>query len=278
MTNDQTPQSQSRAGRRQWQEPQAIEVAEALRSSVGGHPLISERLTRKGITTPIAARRFLSAAAYEPASANELPDIELAVDRLQRAIRDREQILIWGDFDVDGQTSTALLFSALKKKNARVSYHVPNRFSEGHGIHLPTLAQKLGGDIDLILTCDTGVAAHDAVDYARSRGVDTVITDHHALPERLPAACAVVNPRRLPAEHPLSELPGVGIAYKLIEALYGGEDTDFLLDLVALGIVADVMVQVDDTRYLLQRGLDVLRRNQRLGTRALLERAQIAPV
>ena len=120
MTNDQTPQSQSRAGRRQWQEPQAIEVAEALRSSVGGHPLISERLTRKGITTPIAARRFLSAAAYEPASANELPDIDRAVDRLQRAIRDREQILIWGDFDVDGQTSTALLFSALKKKNARV--------------------------------------------------------------------------------------------------------------------------------------------------------------
>ena len=277
MTNDQTAQSQSRAGRRQWQEPQAIEVAEALRSSVGGHPLISERLTRKGITTPIAARRFLSAEAYEPASASEMPDIDRAVDRLQRAIRDREQILIWGDFDVDGQTSTALFFSALKKKDARVSYHVPNRFSEGHGIHLPTLAQKLGSDIDLILTCDTGVAAHDAVDYARSRGVDTVITDHHALPERLPAACAVVNPRRLPAEHPLCELPGVGIAYKLIEALYGGEDTDFLLDLVALGIVADVMVQVDDTRYLLQRGLDVLRRNQRLGLRALLERAQIAP-
>ena len=232
---------------------------------------------RIGITTPVAAGRFLSAAAYEPASANELPDIDLAVDRLQRAIRDREQILIWGDFDVDGQTSTALLFSALKKKDARVSYHVPNRFSEGHGIHLPTLAQKLGGGIDLILTCDTGVAAHDAVDYARSRGVDTVITDHHALPEHLPAACAVVNPRRLPDGHPLSELPGVGIAYKLIEALYGGEDTDFLLDLVALGIVADVMVQVDDTRYLLQRGLDVLRQNQRLGLRALLERAQIAP-
>ena len=102
---------------------------------------------------------------------------------------------------------------------------MPNRFSEGHGIHLPTLAQKLGGGIDLILTCDTGVAAHDAVDYARSRGVDTVITDHHALPERLPAACAVVNPRRLPAEHPLSELPGVGIAYKLIEALYGKAKT-----------------------------------------------------
>lgn len=267
----------SGAAKRQWEEPQAVDVPATLRSAVGGHPLIAEHLTRKGITTPAAVRTFLSPAHYEPASASELPDIDRAVDRLQRAIRNRERILIWGDFDVDGQTSTALLVSALKREGARVSYHVPNRFSEGHGIHLPTLAKKLDGGVNLVLTCDTGVAAHEAVDYARGRGVDTVITDHHTLPAELPAAWAVVNPRRLPAGHPLSELPGVGVAYKLIEALYQGEDSDFLLDLVALGIVADVMVQVDDTRYLLQRGLDILRRNQRLGLRALLERAQIAP-
>ncbi|MCY4020557.1 MAG: single-stranded-DNA-specific exonuclease RecJ [Chloroflexi bacterium] len=266
----------SSAAKRQWEEPRAIDVPAALRDAVGGHALISEHLRRKGIRTPAAARTFLSPAHYEPASASELPDIERAVDRLQRAIRARERILIWGDFDVDGQTSTALLFSALKRKGAQVSYHVPNRFSEGHGIHLPTLVKKLEGGVNLVLTCDTGVAAHEAVDCARGRGVDTVITDHHALPAELPAAWAVVNPRRLPAGHPLSELPGVGVAYKLIEALYQGDDSDFLLDLVALGIVADVMVQVDDTRYLLQRGLDILRRNKRLGVRALLERAQIA--
>lgn len=263
--------------KRQWLEPRALDAPADLRSAVGGHPLISEHLTRKGITTPAAARRFLSADQYAPASADELPDIDRAVDRLQRAVNDREEILIWGDFDVDGQTSTALLYSALKRRGAQVSYHVPNRFSEGHGIHLPTLAKKLDGGADLILTCDTGVAAHDAVDYARSRGVDTVITDHHALPAELPAACAVVNPRRLRAGRPLSELPGVGVAFKLIEALYPGDDSDSLLDLVALGIVADVMAQVDDTRYLLQRGLGVLRRNRRLGLRALLERAGIAP-
>ena len=277
MAIEQTRQSQNRATKRQWAEPPAIDVPAALRAAVGGHPLIAERLARKGISAPAAARAFLSPAHYQPASASELPDIDRAVERLQRAIRDRERILVWGDFDVDGQTSTALLVSALKRKGAQVSYHVPNRFSEGHGIHLPTLAEKLDGGVNLVLTCDTGVAAHEAVDYARGRGADTVITDHHALPAELPAACAVVNPRRLPAGHPLIELPGVGVAYKLIEALYGGGDSDFLLDLVALGIVADVMVQVDDTRYLLQRGLDVLRSNQRLGLRALLERAQIAP-
>ena len=277
MTIGQTPQSQNRVGARQWEEPRALDAPAALRAAVGGHPLIAERLTRMGITTPAVAQRFLSPAHYEPASASELPDIDRAVERLERAVRDRETILVWGDFDVDGQTSTALLFSALQRKGAQVSYHVPNRFSEGHGIHLPTLAKRLDGGVNLLLTCDTGVAAHEAVDYARSRGVDTIITDHHALPAELPGACAVVNPRRLPARHPLIELPGVGIAYKLIEALYGGDDSDFLLDLVALGIVADVMVQVDDTRYLLQRGLEILRRNQRLGLRALLERAQIAP-
>ncbi len=264
---------------RHWQEPRALDVPADLRAAVGGHPLIAAHLTRKGITTPAAARRFLSPEHYQAAAANELPDIERAVERLQRAIQTREGILIWGDFDVDGQTSTALLYSALRKLGARVSYHVPNRFSEGHGIHLPTLAKKLDGSVQLLLTCDTGVAAHEAVDYARERGVDTLITDHHALPARLPAACAVVNPRRLPPGHPLIELPGVGVAYKLIEALYQlyqDQDTECLLDLVALGIVADVMAQVDDTRYLLQRGLAVLRRNQRLGIRALLERAQIA--
>ena len=154
---------------------------------------------------------------------------------------------------------------------------MPNRFSEGHGIHLPTLERKLADNIDLVLTCDTGVGAHDAVEYAKSRGVDMLITDHHALPESLPETVAVVNPQRLPAGHALRELPGVGVAYKLIEALSNGAEDDSLLDLVALGIVADVMVQVDDTRYLLQRGLAKLCQNQRPGLRAILERAQIAP-
>ena len=261
--------------RREWQEPPSVEVPDSLRAAVGGHELVAEHLTRKGITAPSAAERFLSPVHYMPASSDDLPDIDRAVERLKRAIRDKERILIWGDFDVDGQTATALLYSALSRLGAPISYHVPNRFSEGHGIHLPTLKSQLDRGVDVLLTCDTGVTAHEAVEYASGRGVDTVITDHHALAETLPAAFALVNPQRLPAGHPLRELPGVGVAYKLIEALTDGRETDSLLDLVALGIVADVMVQVDDTRYLLQRGLERLRENQRLGIRAILERAEI---
>ena len=264
-----------RTGRkRDWAEPAPLETPAGLREAVGGHSLVAEHLARKGILTVAAAQRFLSADFYSPAAADELPDIDRAVERLKRAISDKERILIWGDFDVDGQTATALLYSALGRMGARVAYHVPNRFSEGHGIHSPTLKSKLVGGVDLVLTCDTGVGAHEAVEICTGRGVDVIITDHHALPENLPKAAAVVNPQRLPEGHALRELPGVGVAYKLIEAL--GDDTDDLLDLVALGIVADVMAQVDDTRYLLQRGLAQLRETKRLGIRAILERAEIA--
>jgi len=261
----------------EWLEPQAVEADDDLREAVGGHPLISQHLTRKGIVTAAAAKKFLSAGYYSPAAANDLPDIDRAVNRLAQAIRQKEQILIWGDFDVDGQSATALLVSALRKRGAQVHYYLPNRFSEGHGIHLKKLKAWLDGGIELVLTCDTGVTAHEAIDYAAARGVDMIVTDHHTVPPELPSAFAMINPRRLPQGHPLIELPGVGVAYKLIEALYQGEDTDFLHDLVALGIVADVMAQVDDTRYLLQRGLKRLRENHRLGLRAILERADIPP-
>ena len=262
---------------REWQEPQPVDVPAELDAAVGGHRLIGERLTRQGIKTEAAAQAFLDPAYYAPASANDLPDIDRAVERLRLAMRRGERILVWGDFDVDGQTSTALLFQALRSRGAKVRYFVPNRFRDGHGMHLPTLKQKLDSPVDLVLTCDTGVSAHEAVAFAASRGIDTVITDHHTLPEALPDAAAVVNPRRLPEAHPLRELPGVGVAWLLIQALFPDADNTGLLDLVALGIVADVMPQVDDTRFLLQRGLDVLRQNRRPGIRALLERAAIDP-
>ena len=260
---------------RDWQEPQPVHVPQALTEALGGHRLVGERLSRTGITTIDAARSFLDPAFYAPASTNDLPDIDRAVERLKRALRQQERILIWGDFDVDGQTATALLYSALKARGADVGYYVPNRFTDGHGMALPALKRQLDAGVDLILTCDTGISAHAAVELANARGVDTVITDHHTLPEALPDAAACVNPRRTPEGHPLRELPGVGVAWLLMRALFPNEDHSDLLDLVALGIVADVMVQVDDTRYLLQRGLDALRADNRLGIRALLERASI---
>lgn len=258
-----------------WLEPKLVTVAEALRSAVGGHPVVAESLVRRGITSPDAARRFLNPALYTPAAASDLPDMDKAVSRLQQAIHKHEPILIWGDFDVDGQTSTALLVSALRDLGANVSYHIPNRFTDGHGIQLPMLKKLLDTKASLVVTCDTGITAHEAIEYAQGRGVDVIITDHHSLPETLPNAFATVNPMLLQDGHALRELPGVGTAYKVMQALYGSQSSDHLLDLVAVGIVADVMVQVADTRYLLQRGLDVLRNNPRPGLKAMITRAEI---
>lgn len=240
------------------------------------HPLIQARLARLGIVTEEAARAFLHPEHYTPAPPDALPDLPQAVARVQQAIARGERILIWGDFDVDGQTSTALLVAALRELGADVTYHIPDRFSEGHGVHLPTLQAKLDG-VGLLLTCDTGIAAHESIAYAAAQGVDTVVTDHHALPPTLPPAAALVNPMRLPERHPMRHLPGVGVAYQLVRGLFHDRPSDHLLDLVAVGIVADVMVLVDDTRYWLQRGLQILRERPRAGLKAILERAEVPP-
>ena len=206
---------------RPWLPPPDIAVPAALAAAVGGHPLVAQTLARRGVTTPAAAVAFLDPAAYIPTPSDALPGMARAVSRLWRAIRGGEPICVWGDFDVDGQTATALLVATLADLGAVVSYHVPVRETESHGVNLPVLKQVVAAGARLILTCDTGVTAHEAVSYARGQGVDVVVTDHHELGASLPDATAVINPKLLPSrEHPLADLPGVGVAYKLAEALY----------------------------------------------------------
>ncbi len=229
-----------------------------------------------------AARAFLDPQSYTPAPPSDLPDLSKAADLLEEAIQESQTIGVWGDFDVDGQTATALLVSALEDLGAQVVFHIPVRAEESHGVNIPNLKKLIAQDVDLLLTCDTGIAAHEEVAYAKERGLTVIITDHHDLPPTLPDADAVVNPKRLPPGHPLSDLPGVGAAYKLVEELYDragrAEASDSFLDLVALGIVADVATQTGDTRYLLQRGLEVLRHTERLGLQVLIENAKLDPI
>lgn len=250
-------------------------------AAVGGHPLVARTLARRGITDPETARAFLDPDYYHPAPSVALPGAVAAAERLERAIRQKETICVWGDFDVDGQTATTTLLSTLRELGAAVAYHVPNRARESHGVNLTVLKRLIAEGIDLVLTCDTGVTAHRAIAYARSQGIDVIVTDHHDLPPTLPEAYAVINPKMLPADHPLRELPGVGVAYKLAELLYQRagrvEEAAQYLDLAALGIVADVATQSGDARYLLQRGLQALRRTERVGLRALMESAELDP-
>ncbi len=265
-----------------WLEPQEIHVPEALSAAVGGHPLVAQTLARRGITSPDTARAFLEAERYAPTPPTELPGMPEAVDRLVDAIRQHEPICVWGDFDVDGQTATTVLVSTLRALGAEVSFHIPVRASESHGVNLPVLSTILEGGAKVILTCDTGITANEAVDFGRARGVDFIITDHHDLPASLPEARAVVNPKLLPESHPLGTLPGVGVAYQLAKALCAvlhppSFRADSLVDLAALGIVADLATQTGDARYLVQRGLEALRQTDRLGLKTLMESAELKP-
>jgi single-stranded-DNA-specific exonuclease len=275
---------------RDWLEPPALPPPFELTQELGLSPWIAGVLAQRGYAAPASARGFLDPGQYAPAPPEDLPGLDAAAGRLQHAIRQGERILVWGDFDVDGQTATALLVEALQALGGRVRYHIPVRAQESHGVSPAVLRRWLADSDppDLVLTCDTGIAAFEAAEIARSQRVDLLITDHHELPRppgggpaHLPEAQAIVTPRLLPPDHPLAGLPGVGVAYKLAEALLARagrpESAGALLDLVALGIVADVAQQTGDTRYLLQRGLAQLRHTPRPGLQAIFERAELSP-
>ena len=240
--------------------------------------LVAQTLIRRGITTPEAARAFLDPRLASPVPASELPGMGPAVERIAAAISGAQPICVWGDFDVDGQTSTTILVQSLQAAGADVTYHIPVRARESHGVNLEYLAPIIEQGAKLILTCDTGISAAAEVEFAAARGVEFVITDHHDLPANLPSAAAIVNPKLLPESHALASLPGAGVAYKLAEALLErfpatSLRAQALQDLAALGIIADLALLKGETRTLAQRGLAALRESQRLGLKVVAELA-----
>jgi single-stranded-DNA-specific exonuclease len=244
------------------------------------HPLLSRALQRRGLTTLETACPFLDPAAYSPSPAVELPGLPGAVERLKDAIHSREPICIWGDFDADGQTATSILVQTLQTLGASVRYHVPIRSTEGHGVTIPALDKIIKDGVTLIVTCDTGITAHQAVEFSRARGVDMIITDHHEIQSGLiPPAVAVVTPKMLSPLHPLASLSGAGVAFKLAEELLTLHDRSDriadLLDITAIGLVADLAALIRDTRYLVQMGLAALRNTRRLGLQQIMKLAEL---
>lgn len=241
-------------------------------NELGLPPLISGILLRRGLTTPTAARAFLDPLLAPPASPFDLPGLQTAVSLLEQAIAQHQRILVWGDFDVDGQTATAILLESLTALRADVSFYIPSRERESHGIRPASLASVLEERRpQVLLTCDTGIAAHEGLELAAQRGLTVIVTDHHELPPSLPRADCLVNPRFLPAEHSQASLTGAGVAFKLAEALLSPALAETLLDLTALGLIADVAALTGETRRLTQRGLQTLRQTTRPGLLALME-------
>lgn len=209
-----------------------------------------------------------------------LPDMGSAIERIARAIRDRALIAVYGDFDADGVTATALLNNGLTALGARTTPYIPHRTEEGHGLSVQGLEQFRALGVDLIITADCGVSSLDEVKLANEMGIDVIVTDHHTPPPNLPPALAIIDAKREDSRYPFRDLAAVGLAYRTIQALrqhLGQDEDESLLDLVALGSVADMAPLVSDNRNLVKRGLEALNRAERPGLRELMAKAGVSP-
>jgi len=213
-----------------------------------------------------------------------LPDMHLAVDRLVLAKKNKEKVAIYGDYDIDGLTATSLLLDALASFGFEgVESFIPNRFVEGYGLTKDAISQIIDQGADLILTVDCGSLSHAEINLANGRGVDVIVTDHHNVAEKQPAAVAVVNPKRKGHNYPFIDLAGVGVAFKLVQALQTklsglkpGQEK-WLLDLVALGTVCDVVTLLGENRANVFWGLQVMAKTRRPGLKALMKVANVEP-
>ena len=235
-------------------------------------------LLSRGIGDGAALAGFLNPTGL-PYPPDSLPGVDAALPRLAAAVRSRETVAVFGDFDVDGITGTAILSETLQRLGARVIPYLPDPVAEGHGMTPLAVERLVSQGASLIITVDSGVSNSAEVSLANQKGTDVVITDHHVPPSQLPDAVAIVNPRMTGNRYPFPELCGAGIAYKLAAALLthlGQPDDPSLLELAALGTIADLVPLRDENRHIVQRGLEVLPYTGRPGLRALLQRVNLA--
>ena len=273
-------------------------VVSAISEQFGLCEAIARLLIFRGYDSVEKIEKFLNfteTVLYDPFA---MKDMDKAAERVLQAVRNSENIAIYGDYDVDGISSTAMLFLYLEDLNTRIhtnkqgiklGYYIPKRISEGYGVSMEAIEKLAEKKVDLLLTVDTGISAAKELAYATSLGMDVVVTDHHECPEILPDVCAVVDPHRPDCEYPFKELAGVGVAFKLVIAIETllaeqskTEKTEVVrknyytyADLVTLGTVADVMPLVGENRMIVSLGLEIMRAKPRPGIRALLERANL---
>lgn len=255
------------------------DIAAELLEAAGGSAILVKILARRGIRTVEEIEAFLDESKYVPTGPMRLPDMDRALARVTRAIVEGERITVYGDYDVDGVTGTSVLYSVLKRLGGQVDYYIPHRNSEGYGLNLKAVSVLASKHrTKLIITCDCGVSNFAEINFAKSLGVETIVLDHHSMPELLPPAVAIVHPKRLDEEHPLFHLPGVGVAYKFCEALLIDrgfpDEVEELLDFVTLGMIADLVPLVRENRYLVKIGLAKLVNSKRPGLQALLKQVR----
>lgn len=253
-------------------DPQEIQK---LADGLSVHPTIARLLIRRGQTDLETAQKFLRPSIDQLHDPYLLDGMKEAIERIRLALANQENILIYGDYDADGVSSTSLLMHVFRTLTPQVDYYIPNRFREGYGLNQDALEWAKERGYDLVITVDTGISAAKEAEFARKIGLDLIITDHHEPPAVLPEAVAVINPKKPDCPYPFKSLAGVGVAFKLATALLERVPMEWL-DLVALGTIADLVPLVDENRVLATYGLTRLNERTNLGLSALMDVAGIA--
>jgi single-stranded-DNA-specific exonuclease len=259
------------------------DIQDILAKELQIHRIVSRILTSRRILTPGDANRYLYPSLNNLYNPLLMKDMQKGVQRLVRAINDREKVVVYGDYDADGVTSVAVLLKFLLDIDHAVTYYIPDRIKEGYGLNGPAIDRMKADGVTLLITVDCGISDHEQILYARSCGIDTIILDHHEVPQNLPDAVAVINQHRKDCNFPFKDLAAVGIVFNFLIALRGRlrkegfwknrkyPNLKEYLDLVALGTIGDICPLVDENRIFAKIGLDLITECKRVGLRALKE-------
>jgi len=266
-----------------WKFPDTNAGAQSLLArELGISPIVSQILINRGITTPDDAKGFLFPSLEHLLNPFLMKDMGKGIERLIQAILEREQIVIYGDYDADGITSIVILVKFLKEIHDRTTYYIPGRIEEGYGLSKAAIDRFREDGTNLIITVDCGISDHEEIAYATTLGIDVIVTDHHEIPDIMPDCSAVINPHRRDCSFPFKSLAGVGVVFNLLIALRGKlrdlgfwKDREYpnlmkYLDLVAIGTIGDVVPLVDENRVLAKIGLGVANNTERVGLKALM--------
>lgn len=250
--------------------------AEEIREGCGVPPAIAELLIRRRVHTPHEASSFFTPSISDLHDPFLMPDMDKAVERLNRAMGAKERIMVYGDYDVDGTTAVALVYKYLQNYYSNIEYYIPTRYEEGYGISLKSIDYAAENDVKLVIVLDCGIKAIDEIEYARQKGIDFIICDHHVPDEQLPPAVAILNPKMPDSTYPCKHLSGCGVGFKFMQAfalsngLSNHNELESLLDLVAVSIAADIVPIVDENRVMAYHGLRRLNSNPNLGLRSII--------
>ena len=237
--------------------------------------ILAKILVNKGITKKEQIELYINPTRKDFHEPFLMPDMELAVNRILKAIREKQKIIIYGDYDADGITSTIVLKSYLEERGLEVSSYIPNRLDEGYGLNKEAIQKIYDNGYKLMITVDCGISGIDEIEFANSLGVETIITDHHEPGEILPNAVAVIDAKRKDSKYPFNQLAGVGVVFKLIQAIsikLGIEEKEYLkyLDIICIGTISDIVPLIDENRVIAKLGLKLIAQTKNIGLKVLL--------